>query len=242
MKKIEKESIDLVVTSPPYDNLRNYGSTEEFNFDKFKVIAKKIYELLKQNGVIVWVVADSSINGSESGNSFRQALYFKDIGCNIHDTMIYAKHNVVPLTHKRYEQSFEYMFVFSKGPVKIFNGIKDKINKYSGTKVHGTQYNKDATKRMTYHNKKTVSDFGLRHNIFYYSNPGNRKLGHPAPFPIQLAIDHIITWTNEKSCVLDPMMGSGTVGLACKKLSRDFIGIEMNKKYFDIANERINET
>jgi site-specific DNA-methyltransferase (adenine-specific) len=240
MKDLEENSIDLIVTSPPYDNLRSYGNVSEWNFDIFKNVADQLFRITKKGGVIVWVVGDATIKGSESGTSFRQALHFKEIGFNLHDTMIYKKRNVVPLTHKRYEQCFEFMFVLSKGKLKTFNGIKDKCNKHFGSFVHGTQYTKDQTFRVSGHNKKTISEFGLRHNVFTYSNPGKKNNRHPATFPYQLAHDHIISWSNEIDVVLDPFMGSGTTGVACKNLNRNFVGIENNEEYFEIARERIN--
>jgi DNA modification methylase len=119
MKKIPDGSVDLVLTSPPYDNLRTYNG---YNFD-FEGIAKELHRVTKDGGVIVWVVGDATIKGSETGTSFKQALYFKEIGFNLHDTMIYHKNNYPPLTHNRYEQCFEYMFVFSKRYLKSFNPI-----------------------------------------------------------------------------------------------------------------------
>lgn len=240
MKSIPDKSIDMVLTSPPYDNLRTYNGTLDWNFEIFMEIAKELVRVLKEGGVIVWIVGDATIKGSESGTSFKQALYFKDnLKLNLHDTMIYAKNNVVPLTHNRYEQSFEYMFILSKGKPNTFNAINDKPNKWSGHFVHGTCYSKDIKKRITYHNQRKVSEFGRRHNIFYYNNSGNKKIDHPAIFPEALASDHIISWSNCGDIVLDPFMGSGTTGLICKKLNRNFIGIEKVEKYFEIAKRRI---
>jgi len=240
MKNIPDGSVDLVVTSPPYDNLRTYNGTLNWNFKIFSNIAKELTRVLKKGGVIVWVVGDATIKGSETGSSFRQALYFKDqCGLNLHDTMIYKKRNVVPLSHKRYEQGFEYMFVLCKGKINTFNGIKDKPNKYHGSKVHGTQYALDETKRVTNHNKAIISEYGLRHNIFEYANQGDKRIKHPAIFPYDLAADHIKSWSNEGDTVLDPFLGSGTTGVACKNLNRNFIGIELDEKYYQIAKERI---
>jgi DNA modification methylase len=239
MKEIPDKSIDLVVTSPPYDNLRTYNGTLEWSFEIFQNIANELKRVLKKGGVIVWVVGDATIKGSETGSGFRQALHFKEIGLNIHDTMIYAKNNVVPLTHNRYEQAFEYMFIFSNGKPEAFNPIEDKPNRYAGSFVHGTQYNGDTPKRVSGHNTKKVKEFGRRHNIFYYNNQGDRRIKHPATFPLKLAQDHILSWSNEGDLVLDPFMGSGTTGVACKNLNRNFIGIEKDKEYFKIAKERI---
>jgi len=240
MKHIPDNSVDMVLTSPPYDNLRSYNKSLLWDFDVFKNIANELARLIKKGGVIVWVVGDATINGSETGSSFKQALYFKSINLKLHDTMIYSKNNVVPLTHNRYEQCFEYMFIFSKGKPVTFNPIEDKLNKYAGTKQHGTQYIGDDTKIMHGHNKKIIKKFGRRRNIFNYNNQGRKEIKHPAMFPDMLAHDHIVSWSNESDVVLDPMMGSGTVGLMCKNLNRKFIGIEKDESYFNIADERIS--
>ena len=88
MPTLADKSVDLTVTSPPYDNLRTYNGNSQFDFEG---IAKELFRVTKDGGVVVWVVGDANINGSETGTSFRQALYFKEIGFNLHDTMIYQK-------------------------------------------------------------------------------------------------------------------------------------------------------
>lgn len=238
----EGVKVDLVVTSPPYDNLRTYNNTLNWNFDIFKNIANKLKDILADGGVIVWVVADATINGSETGSSFRQALYFKEIGFNIHDTMIYRKLNYVPLTHNRYEQEFEYMFCFSKGKPKTFNPIKVPC-KYAGTETWGnSSFYKKSDGELVDVGKKKVNDEKIKGNVFEYrtgSATESKQYHHPAMFPLKLAQDHIISWSNENDTVLDPFMGSGTTGVACKMLNRNFIGIELDENYFKIAKERI---
>ena len=236
LKEISDESIDLVVTSPPYDNLRQYKG---YTFD-FETIAKELFRVIKKGGVIVWVVGDATINGSETGTSFKQALYFKDCGLNLHDTMIYKKADYFPKTHNRYEQCFEYMFILSKGKPNKFNGIKDKPNKWAGHNVHGTWRDVDGTmKRASGHNKKVISEFGLRSNIWDITPVKSFKSKHPAIFPIDIPKDHIISWSNEGDIVLDPFLGSGTTGVAALELKRRFIGIEISQEYFDMAKQRI---
>ena len=236
LKDITSDSVDLVVTSPPYDNLRDYKG---YSFD-FETIAREIYRTLKPGGVIVWVVGDATVDGSESGTSFRQALYFQSLGLNIHDTMIYQKNDYRPLTHNRYNQTFEYMFVFSKGRPSIFNGIKDKLNKHYGQSVHGTYRDVDGTtKRVSGHNTKFILQYGLRANVWVII-ADKTEHEHPATFPIDIPRDHIITWTNEGDTVLDPFLGSGTTGVAAKKLNRKFIGIEISSEYLEMARKRID--
>lgn len=238
--------IHLCVTSPPYDNLRNYNDGLEWNFDIFKEIANLLYQIIVKGGVLVWVVADQSVNGSETGTSFKQVLYFKEIGFNIHDTMIFEKNNFIPQTHNRYEQAFEYMFVLSKGSPRIFNPIKEKT-KYCGSLLN---YNSKGKKKEMNNLRNRdayihVHDYKIKSNIWSY-NIGNTaykyvKTNHPAVFPYQLAYDHVISWTNENDIVLDCFMGSGTTGVAAINANRKFIGIEKNEEYFNIAKERIEK-
>ena len=242
MKEIPDNSIDLIVTSPPYDNLRDYNNTSEWGFEVFKSIANEIYRVMAQNACVVWIVNDSTIKGSESGSSFQQALYFKEIGFNIHDTMVWQK--ISPFQHKnRYIQCFEYMFVFSKGFRREANLIKDRKNKWAGTQINGTerQKNGQTKNRSKIQKSKKVKEFGARYNIWDIPPDKNNKTGHPAVFPVQIAQDHIKTWTNPGQTVMDPFMGSGTTGVACKNLKRNFIGIEKDREYFRIAKQRIKD-
>ena len=238
LKQIDAETIDFIITSPPYDNLRTYNNTLKWDFEIFKEIAQELFRVLKKGGVIIWVVSDATIKGSETGTSFKQALYFKELGLNIHDTMIYRKVNYMPLTHNRYEQEFEYMFVFSRGKPKTFNPIKIPC-KYAGKRFVNTHY-KTSDDFLTETNYITKND-KIKGNIFEYSVGGSStgRYKHPAMFPLNLAKDQIISWTNENDTILDPFMGSGTTGVACKELNRKFIGIEIVDEYFNIAKDRL---
>lgn len=243
LQKLKSNSIDLVVTSPPYDNLRTYENTCVWSFSVFKVLAQKLFYVLKDGGIIVWIVNDATINGSETGTSFKQALYFKKLGFNLYDTMIWEKPcPTVSNSEIRYANVFEYMFILSKGNPKTFNAIKDRKNIYAGTKSHGGRRNKDGT--ISKNKVAVISDYGARYNVWKISqaSSSSERTGHPAQFPVQLAYDHIISWSNKNDIVLDPFMGSGSTGVACMKLQRRFIGIEIVDKYFDIANKRINKT
>lgn len=244
LRQLPDEYIDLTVTSPPYDNLRTYNDNiEQWNFEKFQNIARELYRVTKKGGVIVWIVNDSTINGSETGTSFKQALFFKECGFNLHDTMIWQKPS--PFQHKnRYIQDFEYMFVFSKGVRKHCNLIRDRKNKWGGTKVHGTERQRSGETRSLSETQKSkyIKEYGARFNIWDIPPDKNNKTGHPAVFPIQLAQDHIISWSNEGDTVLDPFMGSGTTGIACTNTNRHFIGIELDETYFEIAKSRIGDS
>ena len=239
MKDIPDGSVDLTVTSPPYDNLRTYnGNINQWNFEKFKEIAKELYRVTADGGVVVWVVADATINGSETGTSFRQALHFLDCGFNLHDTMIWEKTGMLP-TQDRYYNIFEYMFVFSKGKPKAMNFICDHK-----TTAGGRIQKKDACinkgKQKDGVGTFVRNEYSRRTNIWRITIGKNKETqGHPAPFPEQLAKDHIITWSNEGDTVLDCFMGSGTTGKMAVLNNRNFIGIELDKSYFNIAKKRI---
>lgn len=241
MKDIPDCSVDLTVTSPPYDNLRTYnGNIEQWNFEKFKEIAKELYRVTANGGVVVWVVGDATIKGSETGTSFRQALHFMDCGFNLHDTMIWEKTGMLP-TQDRYYNIFEYMFVFSKGKPKAMNFICDHK-----TTAGGRIQKKDACinkgKQKDGAGTFVRNEYSRRTNIWRITIGKNKETqGHPAPFPEQLAKDHIITWSNEGDAVLDCFMGSGTTGVACVNTNRNFIGIELDEGYFNIAKKRIEE-
>ena len=244
LKTFEDNSIDLTVTSPPYDNLRTYGGViDGWSFEKFQGIARELYRITKEGGVVVWVVADATIKGSETGTSFKQALYFMECSFNLHDTMIWQKASYVPLTHNRYEQEFEYMFVLSKGKPKTFNPIKVEC-KYAGTTTWGdASFHKTNDSGLIKVGKKVVNDTKIKGNVFRYDTAKASKRGeyggHPAPFPEALANDHILSWSNEGDIVLDPFMGSGTTGFVANKLGRHYVGIELNPEYVEMAERRI---
>jgi DNA modification methylase len=240
MKTLATNSIDLIVTSPPYDNLRDYNNSSMWNFEVFKLVAQEIYRVIKPGSCVVWIVNDATINGSETGSSFRQALYFKEIGFCLHDTMIWKKPSAYQ--HKnRYIASFEYMFVFSKGPKRKANLIADRCNKLAGTNIHGPDRLRNGLMRprSDKQTSKKVKPFGNRINVWDHSPNTHNKTGHPAVFPVSLVEDHIKTWSDEGQTVLDPFMGSGTTGLACKNLKRNFIGIEIDSNYFKVASGRV---
>jgi len=230
---------NLIVSSPPYGEMRDYG--ESFTGFDWKGYIKPIERALAPGGVLVWNVADQT-KGGESGDSMRQALAFMDAGLRLHDTMIYTKPSFSFPESNRYPQTWEYMFVLSCGSPKTFNPIKDRKNIYAGTTVHGTQRQKDGTTIPATGNGKVLSSHGLRHNVWLINNREDDNTGeHPAPFPLALAYDHIRRWTNPNDTVLDPFMGSGTTGVACAKLGRKFVGIEIEERYFEIVLKRIRE-
>lgn len=240
MQQFPENSVDLAVTSPPYDNLRVYNG---FSFS-FSDIVKQLYRITKQGGIVVWVVSDATINGSETGTSFKQALAFMEAGFNLHDTMIFQKINPVPqIYRKRYTNVFEYMFVFSKGAVKTHNPIMIPCE-HAGLKLNGTTY-KNYSKGEQRRSKlaKPVKEEKIDGNIWSYvvgkKAVDQEAKGHPAPFPYQLAYDHIISWTNEDDIVLDPMCGSGTTCVAAFESHRNFIGIDISESYCEMARRRI---
>lgn len=240
MKTMPDNYVDLTVTSPPYDNLRTYnGNIDQWNFEKFQAIAKELYRVIADGGVVVWVVGDATIKGSETGTSFRQALYFMECGFNLHDTMIWIKDGGGAIgSNKCYTQNFEYMFVFSKGSPKTINLIYDKPNGSFGQDKSGVGRRKQTGEKKI-EERKPAKEFSRRNNWWYI--PPQKGKEHPAVFPEQLANDHIISWSDEGDVVLDPFMGSGTTGKMALLNNRNFIGIELDENYFNIAKERIEK-
>lgn len=240
MKNFSDNSIDLTLTSPPYDNLRTYKGYV-FPFQK---IAKELFRITKEGGIVVWVVNDATIQGSETGTSFKQAIYFKEIGFNLHDTMIFQKTNPIPqIYRKRYSGIFEYMFVFSKGQVTKHNPIRVDCL-HAGLELNGTtykNYSKGEQRREKLANP--VKRTKIKGNIWEYvvgkKAEDQEAKEHPAPFPCALARDHIYSWTNEGDLVLDPMNGSGTTTLSALRLGRDYIGIDISREYCEIAKKRM---
>ncbi len=241
MAKMPDCFVDLTVTSPPYDGLRTYHG---YSFP-FEEIAKELYRVTKDGGVVVWIVGDATVKGSETGTSFKQALYFMECGFNLHDTMIYEKNGAGAVgSNKCYLQNFEYMFVFSKGKINTFNLIYDRENKVVGsmkTNCNRVKFNADTGRK---YREITTKKMGRRFNIWKYEQTQGHDTyskKHPAPFPETLVVDHIISWSNEGDLVLDPFMGSGTTAKMAKLNNRNYIGFEISKDYCDIANKRIND-
>lgn len=242
MKELPEACIDLTVTSPPYDNLRDYKG---YSFD-FEPIARELYRITKPGGVIVWVVGDATIKGSESGTSFKQALYFKEIGFNLHDTMIYEKDGAPFPDKTRYYNTFEYMFILSKGKPKTINLLCDRKNKYGGQKRTQTVRLKDGT-LIPAGNGKRYEEYGARFNIWRISSGKGKTTRdkyaykHPAMFPEKLAEDHILSWSNEGDIVFDPFLGAGTTAKMAVLNKRHYIGFEISEEYFDIASRRLDD-
>lgn len=247
MRELDEGSVDLTVTSPPYDNLRTYnGTAGDWNEGKWQQIIDQLYRVTKPGGVVVWVVGDATINGSETGTSFKQALWAMRCGFRLHDTMIYEKAGMMP-TQDRYYSVFEYMFVLSKGKPQALNFIADHANKKPGaTRKKEASINKGRRKEAAGGGWIVSPEFSRRSNIWRYAaghdSRGDPSLkDHPAIFPEKLAQDHILSWSNEGDTVFDPFLGSGTTGKMAILHGRDFIGIEREPTYYAIAEKRIND-
>ena len=252
MQQMDENMVDLCITSPPYDDLRTYNDSSKWDFNVFKDVATNLYRVMKVGGVVVWVVGDAVIKGSETGSSFRQALYFMDLGFKLHDTMIYEKNGCAFPARRdgnRYSQIFEYMFVLSKdAKPKTANLICDKPNKWAGW----TQWGKSGTYRdkegnLVERQQKPTPDFSPRNNIWKY-NTGKGyttkdafAFEHPAMYPELLAKEHILTWSNEGDLVLDTFMGAGTTAVVSRETHRDFIGFEIDKTYYNLSQRRLRE-
>ena len=243
------DSVDLVVTSPPYDDLRDYHNNKAWNYGFFTKVAGALARVLKSGGVIVWNVADQTIKGRKTGSSFRQALFFMEqCELHLHDTMIYAKTGVAFPSgpHSvRYTQKFEYVFILSKGKPKTINLIQDKPNKWAGVsswgKASARKKNGDIQKSAT--KTKKVKPFGVRDNIWLIKNSGGfgqknkSAYKHPATMPEALARGHIVSWSKPGDVVLDPFMGSGTTARVAKEQGRDYVGFEIDAEYAALAEK-----
>lgn len=249
MKEIESGSVDLTVTSPPYDNLRSYnGNNNQWGDHVWREVLSELFRVTAKGGVVVWVVGDATINGSETGTSFKQALFAIECGFNLHDTMIYHK-NALPKNHNRYEQDFEYMFVFSKGKPKTFNPIRVPTKYPEKENARKNSYFSSTDEKMrsarSGKKRKPVGVDKIDGNIWYittgkgHSTLDSEAFKHPAIFPEKLAERHIISWSNQGDVVFDPFMGSGTTGKMALINGRKFIGIELDEGYFNIAKNRI---
>ena len=229
MNGIPDGSIDMTVTSPPYDNLRTYNGTLDWGEHVWMPVVRELYRVTKHGGVVVWVVGDATIKGSETGTSFRQALYFKEIGFNLHDTMIYTRMQIKfnRFGHKKYPNAFDYMFVFTKG--KMSPTVRSENGELKKSHSFGREY----------------KEFGSRNNVWNYFTGGHNStkykeaFKHPAIFPEKLAIDHILSWSNEGDTILDPFAGSGTTAIACINTNRKYICMEKDVEYFEIMRERV---
>jgi site-specific DNA-methyltransferase (adenine-specific) len=236
MSQWPDDCIDMTCTSPPYGQLRKYGG---HSWD-FEGVAQQLWRVTKPGGVVVWVVADETVDGSESGESFRQALRFKEIGFRLHDTMIYAKSAFAKPFPNRYHQAWEFMFILSNGEPATFNPLCDKRNNRAGAKTSSTVRETDG--RLTLRGVKTIADFGRRLNWWLIDSARNdTRTDHPAPFPESLARDHILSWSNENDIVLDPFCGSATTPKMARAMGRRWIGIEVNPDYIEICKRRMSQ-
>ena len=240
MSKMDDNSIDLTITSPPYDNLRNYKG---YSFD-CKAIAKELYRITKKGGVVIWVVGDKIVKGNKTLTSFKHALIFQEVGFNVHDTMIYKKKNTPFMRSNAYTNCFEYMFVFSKGSPKTFNPLKEKTARFGEEMLV-------CNKKADGINKKVLGKLNsekTKKNIWEYAvglgGTTNDKIAfkHPATFPEKLAEDHILSWSNEGDIIFDPMCGSGTTCKMAILNNRNYIGCDIAQEYVDIAQERIKNS
>lgn len=245
LKKVKPECVDLVLTSPPYDDIRSYNG---FSFD-FDAIAPELWRVLKPGGVCAWIVSDATKDGSETGTSFKQALRFIDVGFKLHDTMIYRKANPLPANIKtRYDQAFEYMFILTKGKLKTANLIRVPCKHAGRNNDTGNFRTKAGITKQPTSNVGIIGESQPRDNVWTYaagmrvSTTDNYAFAHPAMFPELLAQDHILSWSNENDVILDPFMGACTTGKMSILLNRRFIGIELSAQYFnDICIKRCED-
>ena len=245
MKILPDNCIDLTMTSPPYDDLRDYENKLVWDYTTFRKVARELYRVTKKGGVVVWVIGDKTHKGNKSLTSFKHALYFQEVGYNIYDVIIYEKAGSGPPHPTRYFNSFEYMFVMSKGKPKSVNLLKDKKNSCAGMSTFGDITRREKDGSLTNKGKKVINKFGIRTNIWRYNNgkgfSSKDKIAyeHPATFPEKLVEDHIRSWSNPGDVVFDPFGGSGTTAKVSIELDRKWLYVEKVEKYCDVAKRRI---
>lgn len=240
MSRMPDGFVDLVVTSPPYDDLRTYNG---YSFD-FENIAKELFRVVKDGGVVVWVVGDKIKNGNKTLTSFKHALFFQDIGFNVHDVMIYQKKNTPFMRSNAYTNCYEFMFVFSKGKPNTFNPIKTKTARNGIEKLVSNKKSDGINKKVIGELKKEKTLTNIWEYAVGLGGTTTDKIAfeHPAIFPEKLVADHVISWSNKGDLVYDPFMGSGTTAKMSIVNQRNYIGSEISQEYCTIAEKRIEET
>lgn len=245
LRQFPADCVDLVVTSPPYDDLRTYQPGADWTEEVFQAVAQELYRVVKPGGVVVWVVGDKTANGAKSLTSFRQALYFQELGFSMYDVIIYEKAGSGPPHPNRYFNAFEYMFILSRGRPKTVHILRDKPNRWAGHTTYGDVTRREKDGSLTNKGKKTVQPFGARTNVWRYANGrgfttrDQEAYRHPAIFPEKLAADHIASWSDPGDLVLDPFGGSGTTAKAAQLLGREWVLIDAVEEYCDIAKARM---
>lgn len=247
MNRLPENSVDLVVTSPPYDDLRDYENKLVWDYEVFKRIARNLYRVVKEGGVVAWVVGDKTKNGSKSLTSYKQALYFDKIGFNVYDVIIYEKAGSGPPHPNRYFNTFEYIFILSKGKIKTVNLLKDKKNKWGGQRTFSNISRREKDGTLTVKDRKTINEYGVRTNIWKYANGRGFATKdaiaheHPAIFPEKLAEDNILSWSNSGDVVLDIFGGSGTTAKMSILNDRNWIYFDKVESYAELTQERLKK-
>lgn len=238
---IRESSVDLTVFSPPYDGLRDYKGKPSFDM---AVLGREILRVTKEGGVCCMVIQDATKNGAKSLTSFRTACLFADLGWRLFECCIYSRAGVPGAWWtKRFRVDHEYIFIFTRGdglPRRFDKTSLMVESKYAGITAGGT---KRTTKGDFVAIKKTViSPLKCRGTIWHYAASNTErnktKSEHPATYPDSLARDIISCFSKEGDLVLDPMMGSGTTGIASVNMGRRFLGIEISVQYMEIAKRR----
>ena len=254
MKRMPDNYVDLILTSPPYDNMRSYGGNKNyhqrlnqtgFSFD-FEGIAKELTRVLKPGGVIMWNVQDQTIKGSRTGNSMRQALFFmEECGLFLHDHLIWYKTGTPFPSIYRYRNVWENMFILTKGKPNTFNPILKK-NKTGGASRNRRRERNHNGELVMKERVVTTKEYGIDDNVWYITNHFNvtdemKKYGHPAVMADEVAKRHIQSWTNEGDVVYDPFLGAATTTRLAKQMNRNWIGSEIHKPYFDISKKIMSD-
>lgn len=243
LKRIPSDSIDLVVTSPPYDDLRNYNG---YSVD-LHIVGTQLYRVLKNGGIVAMVIQDSTKNYGKSLTSFRTIVDWCDnIGFKLFETCIYHKNGTEGAWWKnRFRVDHEYMPIFLKGDKpQYFNKEPLKIPSKHGGKVMSGSGNRRTDGTTTPIVRREINPMKCRGTVWDYLMAGDKnplKRKHPAVFPDKIPFDFIQCFCPEEGVVLDPFVGCGSTAVMAKVLDRNYIGIDISKEYCDLAEERIKK-
>ena len=241
LKTLPDECIDFVITSPPYDALRDYNG---YKLD-LHGLGVELLRVLKDGGICVMVIQDSTRDFAKSLTSFRTIVDWCDnIGFRLFECNIYNRQGTEGAWwKKRFRVDHEYMPIFLKGKrPQYFDKENIKIPSKHGGKIM-TGANIRTKNGQTGSRKVKINPTKCPGTVMTFGNTcgGESKLKskHPAVFPNMLAYDMIECFCPEDGTVLDPFNGSGTTTLAAKCLGRNYIGIDVSEEYNKIARERL---
>ena len=237
MAEMPAKSVKFCLTSPPYDALRVYDGQPVDGFD-FVATAKELARLMADDGVINWIVADQVVDGSETGNSLRQALHFRDVLGFKMNTIYFVKTNPTPnKPRKSLTPQVEYWFTFYRETPQAISWLQEP-SKFAGKSTNGSNGRTDG---WTKAKNRVIKDMKRAGNFRQYTVGKDDTGPHPAPFPLALAIDAIYMFGQEAPFIFDPFMGSGTTAVASEYVGLPWLGFDTGEMYCQWTNKRVDK-